>query len=101
MWKIEKSTHGDYNHGRNSLHLTNFGNSRYSGSTVVWVLYNEHFPLDEDGLIAVYRKKDAVAMAAFFNDEGWDGKVGCPLMYFQQHLRKIKDWDTLDKIKEA
>lgn len=101
MFTVKKSTHGEHNHGRSQLHHTNFGNSRYSGSTVVWVLHNEHFPEGEDGLIALYRKKDALAMAAFFNEEGWDGLRGCPLMYFQKHLREIEDWDTLDKIKEA
>jgi hypothetical protein len=101
MFTVIKAEHSDFTGGHTALTFTNIGNSRYKGTTTVWVLVSDDFPTAEDGLIALYRKKDAEAMAAHFNKVGYDGSTGDPMMVFQKHLRDIEDWDTLDKIKEV
>jgi hypothetical protein len=102
LWTYRKTTHAETTGGYTRLSDTNFGNSRYKGTTVVWEVIDE----DEETAFAVYRKKDAVAGAEFLNATGYElHKPGDPFAMFRSHMRDKcetpEDWEQLDKIEEV
>ena len=96
IWRIHKSTLGDWNHGQTST----FAKCYYTGAATCWEIRNDG-AFNEEGVCAVKRKIDAELMVDFFNESGWDGKVGDPMGIFLNHCREYGDYETIDKIKEV